>query len=102
MFKTISPEELKLKMDSKENFNLIDVREPHENAEFNIGGLLIPIGKIQTMQIEEIEEIKNEEIIVYCRSGMRSSQAALILQQVGFKNVFNLTGGMIAWQEKIK
>ncbi len=102
MFKTISPEDLKLKMDSKENFNLIDVREPHENAEFNIGGLLLPIGKIQTMQIEEIEEIKNEEIIVYCRSGMRSSQAALILQQVGFTNVFNLTGGMVAWQEKIK
>lgn len=101
MFQTITPEELQKKINAKETIHLIDVREPHENAEFNIGGILIPIGKIQTMQIDEIEDLREEEVIVYCRSGVRSSQAAMILQQLGFTNVSNLTGGMLAWKEKI-
>jgi rhodanese-related sulfurtransferase len=102
MFKTITVEELKLKIDSCEKLNLVDVREPHENAEFNIGGTLLPLGKVQTMQVDDIEDLRNEEVIVYCRSGVRSSQAAMILQQLGFANVTNLTGGMLAWQDKIK
>ena len=101
MFQTITPEELQKKINAKETIHLIDVREPHENAEFNIGGILIPIGKIQSMQIDAIEDLREEEVVVYCRSGVRSSQAAMILQQLGFTNVFNLTGGMLAWKEKI-
>lgn len=101
MFKTISPEELQQKIALNEKVNLIDVREPHENAEFNIGGTLLPLGKIQTMQIDDIEDLRGEEVIIYCRSGVRSSQAAMMLEQFGFTNVFNLTGGMIAWKEKI-
>lgn len=101
MFQTITPEELQKKLAAKESIHLIDVREPHENAEFNIGGILFPLGKIQTMQIDEIEDLRQEEVIVYCRSGVRSSQAAMILQQLGFTNVTNLTGGMLAWKEKI-
>ncbi len=102
MFNTITPEELKAKIDAGASVNLVDVREPHENAEFNIGGTLLPLGKVQTMQIDDIEDLRNEEVIVYCRSGVRSSQAAMMLQQMGFTNVINLTGGMVAWQEKIK
>ena len=49
----ISVEELKSRLDQGEQINIIDVREPHENAEFNIGGTLIPLGKIQTMQVED-------------------------------------------------
>lgn len=101
MFKTISAEELQQKIALNEKVNLIDVREPHENAEFNIGGTLLPLGKIQTMQIDDIEDLRGEEVIIYCRSGVRSSQAAMMLEQFGFTNVFNLTGGMIAWKEKI-
>lgn len=101
MFQTITPEELQKKLTAKETLHLIDVREPHENAEFNIGGTLFPLGKIQTMQIDEIEDLREQEVIIYCRSGVRSSQAAMILQQLGFTNVTNLTGGMIAWKEKI-
>jgi len=96
----ISVEELKKRIDAGEKLNLIDVREPHENAEFNIGGTLLPIGKIQTMQLDEIEDLKDEEVICYCRSGNRSGQACLFLDMVGFKNTKNLTGGMLAWQEK--
>ena len=102
MFNTITPEELKSKLDAGASVNLVDVREPHENAEFNIGGTLLPLGKIQTMQIDDIEDLRTEEIIVYCRSGVRSSQAAMILQQLGFTNVINLAGGMVAWKEQIK
>jgi rhodanese-related sulfurtransferase len=96
----ITNDEVKQRLDAGEKLNLVDVREPHENAEFNIGGLLLPLGKVQTMQVEDIEAIKNEEIILYCRSGNRSGQAALILETMGFTNVKNLTGGMLGWQEK--
>src|SRR5690349_5330450 len=96
----ISVEELKNRLDAGEKVNLVDVREPHENAEFNIGGILLPLGKVQTMQLEDIEDLKDEEVIVYCRSGNRSGQACLFMDALGFKNTKNLTGGMLAWQDK--
>ncbi|MER3497796.1 MAG: NADH oxidase [Chitinophagaceae bacterium] len=96
----ISIDELKERMNAGVNIHLIDVREPHEHAEFNIGGKLVPLGKIQSMQIDELEDLKEEEVICYCRSGNRSWQACLILDMLGFKHTKNLTGGMLAWQEK--
>ena len=96
----ITPEEVKIRLDSGEKLNLIDVREPYENAEFNIGGKLLPVGNIQSMQIEDIEDLRNEEVILYCRSGNRSGVAAVILDQLGFTNTKNLTGGMLSWAEK--
>ena len=96
----ITAEEVKQRLDAGEKLNLIDVREPHENAEFNIGGKLLPIGHIQSMQIDEIEDLKDEEVILYCRSGNRSGISAAILDQLGFTNTKNLTGGMLGWQEK--
>ncbi|HEY6506233.1 MAG TPA: rhodanese-like domain-containing protein [Chitinophagaceae bacterium] len=97
--KNISAAELKTRLDAGEKVNLVDVREPHENAEFNIGGTLIPLGHIQTMQIDEIENLKGEEVVLYCRSGNRSGQAAMFLEAMGFTNTKNLTGGMLGWQE---
>lgn len=96
----ISVTELKSRIDAGENINLIDVREPFENADFNIGGMLIPLGKIQTMQVDDIDNLKDEEVILYCRSGNRSGQACLTLDTLGFKNTKNLSGGMLAWEEK--
>jgi rhodanese-related sulfurtransferase len=98
----ISAEEVKQRLDAGEKLNLIDVREPHENAEFNIGGTLFPLGKVQSMQIEDIENLRNEEVICYCRSGNRSGIAAMVLEQMGFTNTKNLEGGMLGWQEKFK
>ena len=98
--KNITPEEVKQRLDAGENLNLVDVREPEENEEFNIGGLLFPLGRIQAMDTDEIDNLKDEEVICYCRSGNRSGQAALILEQLGFINVKNLTGGMLSWKEK--
>lgn len=98
---TITVVELKAKLDAGEKINLVDVREPHEHAEFNIGGQLVPLGKVQTMQVDELEDMKDDTVYVYCRSGNRSGQACLILETMGFKNVVNVAGGMLAWQERI-
>ena len=97
---TITVEELKARMDAGEKINLIDCREPSEYAEFNIDGKLIPLGKIQTMQTDELDDLKDEEIIIHCRSGQRSMMACLFLDTLGFKNTKNLIGGVLAWQEK--
>jgi len=97
---TITVEELKARMDAGEKINLIDCREPAEYAEFNIGGKLIPLGNIQTMQTDELDDLKDEEIIIHCRSGQRSMMACLFLDTLGFKNTKNLIGGVLAWQEK--
>ena len=96
----ISVDELKTRMDAGEKINLIDCREPHEYAEFNLGGTLIPLGKIQTMQTEELDDLKEEEIIIHCRSGQRSMMACLFLDTLGFKSTKNVVGGVLAWQEK--
>lgn len=96
----ITVEELHERLASGEKINLVDVREPHENAEFNIGGVLLPLGKVQVMQIDEIDDFKNEEVICYCRSGNRSMTAAVMLETFGFTDVKNLSGGMLGWKEK--
>lgn len=94
----ISVAKLKERMAGNEPLNLLDVREPDERLAFNIGGVFIPLGQIMGMQTDEIENLKSEEIICYCRSGKRSMQAAMMLETFGFTNVVNLEGGMNAWQ----
>ena len=96
----ISVDELNRRMKADEKLNLIDCREPHENAAFNIGGILVPLGKIQTTQLQDMDALRDEEVIVYCRSGNRSGQACLFLDSQGFKDTWNLEGGMLAWQER--
>lgn len=94
----ISVKELKERMDDGDkDFVLIDVREPGEHEAFNVGGKLIPVGTISDA-LDDLKEHQEEEVIVYCRSGARSGMAQGFLQQAGFKNVRNLTGGMLAWQ----
>lgn len=96
---TITVEELKARLDQGQNLNLVDVREPYEHDEFNIGGLLVPLGQIRALDVDELESMKDEEVIVYCRSGNRSGQAAMILESLGFDHVLNLEGGMLRWQQ---
>lgn len=98
---TISVEALKEIIDSGEKINLVDVREPHEHADFNIGGILLPLGQVQALQVDAIEDLKNEQVYIYCRSGNRSGQACMMLETMGFTNLVNVTGGMLAWQDRI-
>ena len=97
---TITTDELKKRMDAGEQPHLLDVREDCERAEFNIGGRHVPLGKLQSMQLDDIEDWKNDEIIIYCRSGNRSGIATHMLEAFGYKNVKNLVGGMLNWQRK--
>ncbi len=95
----ITVEELKSRMDNEENIFVIDVREPYEYEEYNIGAELIPLGSLMN-SIDDLEDYKNEEIVIHCRSGARSGQAKELLKAYGFTKVRNLLGGMLAWQEK--
>ncbi len=97
MAEDISVISLKKRLDAGETLHLIDVREPFEYEEFNLGGTLIPLGEVPS-RIQELEHLKEEEIIVHCRSGKRSQTAQQFLLQMGFKNVRNLLGGVLDWQ----
>jgi len=97
---TITVEALKARIDAGENLHILDVREPAEYAEFNIGAKLLPLGKIQLMQVDEIDDWKDSEVIIHCRSGKRSATACMFLETMGFGNTVNVEGGMLAWQEK--
>ncbi len=97
---TITVDEIKSRIDAGEEIHLVDVREADERAEFNIGGKFLPLGNIQMMLIDDIEDLKNEEVICYCRSGKRSMQACMMLETFGFTNLKNLEGGMVNWKEK--
>ena len=79
------------------DYVLLDVREDYERSEFNIGGIHVPLGDLMA-SLDKLAPHKEEEIIVYCRSGKRSGMAAQLLAQSGFANVRNLEGGMLAWQ----
>lgn len=85
-------------MDNNVHFHLIDVRELYEYEESNIGAELIPLGELND-EIERLEEWKDEEIIMMCRSGQRSGVAQQMLLSKGFSDVANLTGGILAWRE---
>jgi rhodanese-related sulfurtransferase len=97
---TITVDELKARMDAGEKLNLLDVREDVERAEFHIGGEHFRLRRIQDMAIEDIEDLKDQEVICYCRSGQRSQMACLMLEHMGFKNTVNVVGGMLAWRDK--
>jgi len=94
----ISVEELKKKMDNKEDFLLIDVREQREKSISDMGGTLIPVNSLP-QRFSELD--KEKEIILYCRTGARSGWATNFLLSAGFTNVKNLVGGIYAWSDKI-
>jgi adenylyltransferase/sulfurtransferase len=91
--------ELKRKIDAKEDFFLLDVREPNEYQIGRIpGSTLIPLGEVP-QRVNEIP--RDKEIIVQCKMGGRSARAAEFLRQQGYKNVKNLKGGILDWSDKI-
>jgi len=94
----INVHQLKEKLERGEKVILIDVREPHEHEEFNIGGELIPLGELPGA-LPELNPHREAELVMYCRSGQRSATAKNLLLQAGFKQVRNLTGGMLAWKD---
>ncbi len=96
--KEITSTELKQLINDKKDFQLIDVREEYEFDEGNINGELIPMGDI----MDNLEKIsKDKQVIIHCRSGKRSAGVINALEsQHGFTNLYNLTGGILAYLEE--
>ncbi len=94
----ISVEELKRRLDAKEDFVLVDVREPHEYKICNLNGNLIPLGEIPR-RVNELDPAK--EMVIHCHHGGRSARAVAFLRQAGFNKVSNLAGGIHAWADRI-
>lgn len=95
----IDPVDVKKKLDRGDDFVLIDVREPYEDQICRIPGRkLIPLGELPK-HLNELDG--SADIVAYCRSGARSHKAVNLLKQNGFKNVRNMTGGILAWSDKV-
>jgi adenylyltransferase/sulfurtransferase len=94
----IQVEEFKRRLDAGEDIYILDVREPHEYQICNIHGHLIPLGDLPK-RVHELDS--SLEIVVHCKSGARSAKAVDFLRQSGFKRVTNLTGGILAWADRI-
>lgn len=94
----ITVEELKAKLDSKQDFFLLDVREEFEREICSLGGELIPLADLEDRQNELP---RDKEIVVYCRIGGRSYAACELLLASGFQDVVNLKGGVLAWSDRI-
>ncbi len=102
----ITPEELKAKLDAKEDFLLVDVRESGEFERGHIDGAhLVPRGIIEAAadtsypkHYPPLSGAREQQIVVYCATSGRSAMAAAVLQMMGFKNVLNLAGGITRWE----
>lgn len=88
--KQIDVQELKEKLKNHPNIHIIDVREPDEFEEYNIGAVSLPLSKLKQMDTDPIDDWnEDEEIIVHCSSGKRSIEACLLLETMGYSNVVN-------------
>lgn len=97
--KEVTVQDLKALKDSGQDFQLIDVREPYEFDEANLGGELIPLGEVMS-NLDKIR--KDAQVIIHCRSGARSASAVNALEsQHGFTNLYNLKGGILAYINQI-
>jgi rhodanese-related sulfurtransferase len=94
----IDAKEVFARLQNGEHLNLLDVRGEMEYHTFNIGGINIPLPDLLE-NIDDLELNKDDEIIVICKVGLRSAAAKSILELKGYKNIRNLTGGLIAWQK---
>lgn len=94
----VTVQELKSMIDNNTEFQLIDVRESFEYEVSNLNGLNIPLAGIL---LEADKVSKDIPVIIQCRSGKRSAQAVMMLEQQGYTNLSNLQGGILAWKEDI-
>ncbi len=94
----ITATELKARQDRGDKLFILDVREPHEYQICNLNGKLIPLGELPR-RVNELDS--SVEMVVHCRSGKRSADAIHFLQTAGFKKLWNLKGGVLAWADEV-
>jgi adenylyltransferase/sulfurtransferase len=96
--KSITPQEFEQLRNSEERYQLVDVREPFEAQIATMGGLLLPLGAI----VSQADQISKEgKVVVHCRSGKRSADAIIQLEKLGFTNLYNLEGGILAYSDEV-
>ncbi len=94
----ITPRELKQRLDRGDDLFVLDVREPHEYQICNMNGYLLPLGDLPR-RVHELDS--SREIVAHCRSGKRSAEAAEFLRKAGFRKIWNLKGGILAWADDV-
>ena len=94
----IAPRELKTRLDRGDDLFILDVREPHEYQICNLRGHLIPLGELPR-RVHELDS--SREIVAHCRSGKRSAEAVEFLRKAGFRKIWNLKGGILAWSDEV-
>jgi adenylyltransferase/sulfurtransferase len=94
----VTPVELKARLDRGDDLYILDVREPHEYQICNIKGHLIPLGELPS-RVNELDS--SREIVAHCRSGKRSAEAVDFLRKSGFRKIWNLKGGILAWSDEV-
>jgi molybdopterin/thiamine biosynthesis adenylyltransferase/rhodanese-related sulfurtransferase len=94
----MTPRELKARLDRGDDLFILDVREPHEYQICQIGGYLLPLGDLPR-RVHELDS--SREIVAHCRSGKRSADAVDFLRQAGFRKIWNLKGGILAWSDEV-
>ncbi|HEX4076904.1 MAG TPA: molybdopterin-synthase adenylyltransferase MoeB [Candidatus Acidoferrales bacterium] len=94
----ITPRDLKTRLDRGDDLYILDVREPHEYQICNLDGHLIPLGEL-ARRVNELDS--SREIVAHCRSGKRSAEAVEFLQKAGFRKIWNLKGGILAWSDEV-
>jgi len=94
----ITPKELKARLDRGDDLFILDVREPHEYQICQLGGYLIPLGDLPR-RVSELDS--SREIVAHCRSGKRSADAVAFLREAGFRKIWNLRGGILAWSDDV-
>jgi len=94
----ITPRDFKARLDRGDDLYILDVREPHEYQICNLGGHLIPLGDL-SRRVHELDS--SREIVAHCRSGKRSAEAVEFLQKAGFRKIWNLKGGILAWSDEV-
>jgi molybdopterin/thiamine biosynthesis adenylyltransferase/rhodanese-related sulfurtransferase len=94
----ITPRELKARLDRGDDLFVLDVREAHEFQICNLQGHLIPLGEVPR-RVQELDS--SREIVVHCKSGKRSAEAAEFLRKAGFRKIWNLKGGILAWSDEV-
>lgn len=96
---TLSPTEAAT-LHAEQKAVIIDVREDNEwQAQHIAGAIHIPLGQLE-QRLAELKPYQHSQIITHCRSGKRSAQAASVLQAAGFDKVYNMAGGLIAWEKQ--
>lgn len=101
MVRELTVEQLAAKLDAGEPVVLLDVRQPEEHAVAVLpASVLVPLGEL-TIRAEEVDVPDGAQLVVYCHHGIRSRSAAILLERLGFRDVFSLAGGIDAWSLRI-